>query len=361
MLSPGIANAYDAENTHRWIARQAAEYLVATYPGEYDELLEYTDDVVEGAFHEDDIFLDGDNDPKTLRVMRHFFHAPDATGLVYEDAAFPSSFEWNGIASEQNEWDYHDGLLAYQEGNLAQAYFIAGHTVHLISDLTVPAHSHLDDHGPPFGDSYENHCSARMSSEFESSLRTPAPGRIIPEFLNLEDAFQKTANASYYRNLYPGDLSGDEPSGVIAQMFPEMSKGFFSGLWEIEGVGKEGEDFYEEQPGYYYFSKNEVASKADVVGYDPLSPFDRSYEAIASDAPMVERMADELVPVAILHSASVLKLFMDEARSLPPITDPNGLPPSDDAGACSAAGSGSATWFTLFMLLPFLLLRRRQN
>ncbi len=358
LLSPAAAHAYDAENTHRWIARQAVELLVATYPGEYDELLEYTDDVVEGAFHEDDLFLDGDDDPSTLRVMRHFYNGADGTGLVFGEETFPSSFEWNGVSNEQNEWDYYDGLLAYQKGDLAEAYFIAGHTVHLLSDLTVPAHSHLDDHGPPFGDTYENHCSARMTNRFESSLRTPPVGAVIPEFLSLEDAFQRTAEASYYRNLYPGDLSGDEPTGVIAEMFPDMSKGFFSGVWEIEGVGKEGEDFYEEQPGYYYFSKNEVVSQVDILDYDPLSPFDREYAAITSDAPMVERMADQLVPVAILHSASGLKMFIDEARSLPRITDPNMLPPTDEGG-CNASGSGSAPWFAFLMMLPFLRRRRR--
>lgn len=360
LLTPAAAHAYDAENNHRWITRQAVEFLVATYPGEYDELLEYTDDVVEGSFHEDDLFLDGDDDPGTLRVMRHFYNAPDGLGLAYGDETFPSSYEWHGISNEQNEWDYYDGLLAYQKGDLAEAYFIAGHTVHMLSDLTVPAHSHLDEHGPPFGDSYENHCSSRMASEFESSLRTPAQGTPIPEFSSLQDAFQKTANASYYRNLYPGNLSGDEPTGVIAQMFPEMSKGFFSGVWEIDGVGKEGVDFYEEQPGFYYFSKNEVASKADVFEYDPLAPFERQYAAIASDAPMVERMADELVPVAILHSASALKMFIDEARSLPKITDPNTIPPSDDGG-CNAAGSKSAPLFALLMLFPLLFLRRQRD
>ncbi len=357
LLSPAVANAYDAENTHRWIARQAAEYLVATYPGEYDELLEYTDDVVEGAFHEDDIFLDGDDDPLTLRVMRHFYDAPSGTGLVYDGETFPSSYEWNAIGSEQNEWDYNDGLVEYQKGNLAEAYFIAGHTVHLLSDLTVPAHSHLDDHGPPFGDTYENHCSARMRNEFESSLRTPEPGTPIPVFFDLQQAFQQTADSSYYRNLYPGNLSGDVPTGVIAEMFPDMSKGFFSGVWEIEGVGTEGEDFYEDQPGYYYFSKNEVAPQADILVYDPLRPQNREYGAIASDVPMVERMADELVPVAILHSAAALQMFIDEARSLPKITDPDTLPPSD-GGGCNSTGTERAPWFALLMVLPFLLRRR---
>ena len=343
------AQAYDAENTHRWIARQAAELLVATYPGEYDELLEYTEEVVEGAHHEDDYFLDGDSDPGTLRVMRHFYHAPDQAGLTFDGKTFPNSYEWNGIQSEQNEWDYHDGLRAYQEGKLGEAYFIAGHTIHLISDLTVPAHSHLDDHGPPKGDDYESHCSGRMVSATEGSLRTPPAGVAIPEFLDLQDAFQKTADASYYRNLYPGDLQGEEAQGVIAQMFPDMRKGFLSGVWEISGLGKEGSAFYLAQPGYYYFSRNNAPSEFDIIGYDPARPLEREYGPIDSGAPMVERMADELVPVAIVHSAATLKLFIDQARSLPSLVDEP--PAAPNTGGCNSSSStGIHSLVALFLL-----------
>ena len=343
------AQAYDAENTHRWIARQAAELLIATYPGEYDELLEYTEEVVEGAFHEDDYFLDGDDDPATLRVMRHFFHAPDQAGLTFDGKTFPNSYEWNGVQSEQNEWDYHDGLRAYQEGKLGEAYFIAGHTVHLISDLTVPAHSHLDDHGPPKGDDYESHCSGRMVNAMEGSLRTPPAGVTIPEFLDLQDAFQKTADASYYRNLYPGDLQGTEPAGVIAQMFPDMRKGFLSGVWEISGLGKEGSAFYLAQPGYYYFSRNTAPSEYDIIDYDPARPLEREYGPVDSEAPMVERMANELVPVAIVHSAATLKLFIDQARSLPSLQDE---PPTaaNTSGCNSSSSTGIHSLIALFLL-----------
>ena len=102
---PGQAQAYDAENTHRWIARSAVEFLVATYPGQYDELVTHTEDVVSGALHEDDLFLDGDTDPTTLRVMRHFFYAPTGEGLTFDGREFPSSYQWHALESEENEWD----------------------------------------------------------------------------------------------------------------------------------------------------------------------------------------------------------------------------------------------------------------
>lgn len=359
ILGQGEAQAYDAHYTHRWIARQAAELLVATYPGEYDEVLEYTEEIVDGALHEDDFILDGDDDPRTLRVMRHFYHAPTGKGLDYGDATFPNSYQWNGEESEQNEWDYHDGLRAYQEGRLGEAYFIAGHTVHLISDLTVPAHSHLDDHGPPYGDDYENHCRSRMTSELAGSLREPPEGSAIPEFATLADAFQRTADASYYRNLYPGSLAGEEPSGVISQMFPDMSIGFLSGVWEIDGIGKVGSAFYEEEPGYFYFSRNDAPSEYDIINYDPSQPFDREYGPIDSDAPMVERMADELIPVAILHSAGALKLFIDEARALPSLPDIEEPPVAsdDETSGCNSSSSTGMSW--LAGLFALALLGRR--
>ena len=356
------AEAYSPANTHRWLARQAVELLVATYPGEYDELLEHLDFVVEGAFHEDDFFFDGDHDPKTLRVMRHFFHAPDAKGLSFGDAEFPNSFEWHGLPNEGNEWDFHDGLLAYRRGDYEMAYFIAGHTAHLIADLTVPAHSHLDEHGPPSGDDYEQYCARQSHSPTDVDLPTVAVGTPIPEFATLSEVFQATANASYYRNLFPGRLPEQgEATGVIRQMFPDISLGFLSGEWSIPGVGTLGSAFFEDQPGYYYFKKNDVPTLVDVVGYDPARPLTRSFASVVGDAPLVERMSQDLIPVAILHSAAGIKLFVDEARSLPPIDEPSEVPPVDvdDGAGCHAAGGGLSAFSSL--LLMFLLVGMRRQ
>ena len=363
------ADAYNASKTHRWLTLQAVQLLAATYPGEYDEVLEYVDELVEGSFHEDDIYADGDQDPTTLRVMRHFYHAPDQRGLTFSiggtGGVWPNSFQWNGLQNDQNEWDYHDGLEQYQRGNIAEALFIAGHTAHLIQDLTVPAHTHLDDHGPPYGDNYEQHCSHRTLSATEATLKTVAPGTPLPVFESLADAFQRTADASYYRNSYPGHLGEEgEAFGVIKEMFPEIAVSWFSGEWTIPGVGKLNKGFAEEIPGYFYFSINEVPTQYDVIDYDANSPEDRVFGPIASDVHMVERMADDLVPVAILHSAAVIKMFIDDARALPPIDDNEDQPELGDmesaAAGCSAI-AGSSGLASAFCLLLFIVAFRRQD
>lgn len=362
-LSPGLAGsaqAYSPDNTHRWLARQAVELLVKTYPGEYDELLEYIDDIVEGAYHEDDFLLDGDDDPKTLRVMRHFYHAPDGAGLAFNGKQFPSSFEWNGQDNEQNKWDFHDGLRAYQEGDFAQAFFIAGHTTHLIQDLTVPAHSHSDQHGPPFGDDYESFCASRSYSPTDADLPRVAPNTSIPDFENLEALFQATANASYFRNLYPGHLPTEgDASGIIVEMFPGMGIDWLSGDWKIPDVGALDKAFFEHQPDRYYFKKNSAMPMVDMVDYDPSNPGATRFAAMDASKSMTERMAEDLIPVAILHSAAALKLFTDEARSLPPTTDrfPDDNTPGEDMVAAGCAAGGHSTTSTgLFLLLASLLL-----
>jgi len=357
------AHAYSPANTHRWLARQSVLLLVKTYPGEYDELLEHMDQVVEGAFHEDDFFFDGDHDPKTLRVMRHFYHAPDAKGLQYGDSEFPNSFEWNGLPNEDNEWDYHDGILAYRRGDYDMAYFIVGHTAHLIADLTVPAHTHLDEHGPPAGDDYEQYCARQSHSPIDADLPTVAVGTPIPQFATLSDLFQATANASYYRNLFPGYLpeQGNDATGVIQQMFPDISKSFLSGIWNIPGVGKLGTAFLEDQPGFFYFKKNEANTKVDIIDYDPEDPLSREFGPVDDDSVLVERMSQDLVPVAILHGAAALKMFVDEARSLPTIEDPSDALPVDSEASmagCRASGSGSSGSLPLALLFALLALLR---
>src|SRR5688572_9498761 len=96
------AQAYGPTTTHRWITRQAAELLIAAYPGRYDELREFIDEVAAGSEHEDDYLLDGDGDPTSLRVMRHFFRPTDFVGLTMNGTAWPSSYEWGVLPNEFN-------------------------------------------------------------------------------------------------------------------------------------------------------------------------------------------------------------------------------------------------------------------
>lgn len=348
------AGAYEHRGTHRWLTRQAAELLVARYPGRYDELLVYLDDVAAGAEHEDDYFLDGDTDPTTLRVQRHFFRPTDGAGLAMDGRQFPSSFEWAVIGSEQNEWDWGDGLRAYGAGDKQAAYFALGHVVHLVQDLTVPAHVHLDVHGPPAGDDYEGWCTARTFDEYEADLPLPPAGAPLPVFGSPLEAWQATAEAAYWRNLYPGELGDSEAHGVIVAMFPDLHQAWSSGAWTIDDpdVGALGDGFFEREPGLFYFKTTAHPAAVDVAG-DGYAPND-------AGAPMAELMARDLVPIAILHSAAVMKLYLDDAYALPPVDAPMPEPAPEPAAAGCRAG-GASTSLAAALLLMLLVCSRRTS
>lgn len=359
---PRRARAYDPSHTHRWIARKAVEHLVALYPGQYDELLAYVDQVAAGAEHEDDLILDGDTDPTTARVMRHFYRATDGLGLSYGGTDFPSSYVWGVVGSEQNEWDYGDALAAYQRGDKEAAYFIIGHIVHLVSDLTVPAHSHLDAHGPPTGDDYEGYCSSQMQSEFDGALPTPAPRTPLPVVADLEELWVATASASYWRNMYPGDLSSEKAAGVLVEMFPDIEVDWLSGEWKIPGVGTLGSAFIEEQPGWFYFAKNGAVPAVDKIEFDAYDPMNPLFAANDGGEVMTARMAEHLIPVAIVHSAAALKIFADEAAALPPLDDseePADMLEPSDAGGCRTA-SGATGGAALLIAFAVLLSARKR-
>ncbi len=358
-ISARPADAYDAQPVHRWLMRMAIERLVEAYPGQYDELLEYLDRLVDGAEHEDDLILDGDDDPTTLRVERHFYRPTDGAGLAMDDEQFPSSYAWGVLPSEGNQWGWDDAMEAYRKGDLEEAMFALGHVVHLVQDLTVPAHTHLDVHGPPYGDDYEVYCTAQTPDEHTSYLPLPPEGAPIPQFANALAAWQATSEASYYRNLYPGDLSDREsPAGVISEMYPDLSFSWYSQEWTIGAppVGSLGSDFVEEQPGWFYFENTEYPASVDALPTDGAGQGSVAYGPNATGASMMELFARDLIPVAIMNSAGVMKLFLDEAHELEP--ESPGEPDSEEmAQGCSSAPAPSSP--LIIALVVAGLVRRR--
>ena len=361
------AEAYEPRESHRWLTRMAAEHLVRAYPGEYDELEQYIDTVAEGAEHEDNLFLGGDLE--TLRVMRHFYRPSDGAGLYLEDrGSYRSSLEW-AQHNDTNSWNWENGLRAYAEGDRNEAYFVLGHIVHLVQDLTVPAHTHLDEHPPPAGDDYEIYVAENTFGEYEANLPTPPANAPVPAFDDLEDAWLRTASASYYRNLYPGDLTSDDaPAGVIADMFPDIDTHWFGGEWHIDEppVGTLGDGFFESASyaDHYYFKTTAYPAAVDRAEFDPQAPRDLSVIAENSeDAPMAELLARDLIPIAILHSAGVMKLYLDEAYARAPDEAPGdgeAVPGPGGARGCAASPAGSplGSWLLVLSVIPLMWCRR---
>ena len=362
------ASAYDPQYTHRWIARKAIEILLHQHGDRYPLLAEWQEALVDGVEHEDDIILDGDTEIQTVRLMRLFYRPTDGEGLSLEPFGdFPSSVEWGARANEQNEWDYTDALRAYQEGDLEEAFFALGHVVHLTQDATVPAHTHLDDHGPPTGDFYEKWCTTQMRSEFDGDLPAPDLDVAIPEFPTFEDLLHHTARTSFWRNMVPGQLSApqdDLASGVLVEMFPDVYTNITQ-QWEIPGVGVLGTAFFEDEPGYFYLAKLGKVGMIDRV-FDSAHPEEFAFAPNVNDASLVEVMAGDLIPVAIVSSAAAIKIFLDEAEALGPPDgedpdDPDGMLPDDETSACAAAGPGGAAPTASLLLIALLFLRRRRS
>lgn len=366
LAAPQLAEAYQPVEVHPWIARQAVAHLVASYPGRYDEALEFVDAIARGAHHEDDPFLDGDDDPTTVRLFRHFYNPLTGDGLAVEPfGSFVNSYLWGGAVNEQNRWGWDDAFAYYAGGDLDEAYFALGHVVHLISDLTVPAHVHLDQHGPPFGDDYENYCTDMTVNQYESLLPIPPAGAPIPEAEDLETLWRETALASYWRNSYPGDLSDPlAPAGALVTMFGDaVSYSEFSENWSIDGVGSLGSGFIEHQPGQYYFKQLDATPAVDRIHFDPAA-----YDAVElgeTGDPMVVGLANDMVPLAILASAAAIKMFLD---SDPRIDDPGaddnsgdgeGPDREDDTAGCSATGAPAGGLGMLLVISLCLGVRRR--
>ena len=363
---PGLAEAYNPVEVHPWIARQAVAHLVATYGDKYQEAYEYVDAIARGAHHEDDVFLDGDTDPKTVRLMRHFYRPIDRAGLSLESFGdFINSYQWGGAVNEQNRWGWDDAFAYYAAGDLEEAYFALGHIVHLLSDLTVPAHVHLDDHGPPYGDDYENYCTEMTENQHESMLPIPVRGTPVPEAADLEALWQATALAAYWRNSYPGTLDREAgPSGALVEMFGDAVEfSEFAQNWTIEGVGELGKGFHEHQPGHFYFEQLDATPALDRTNYDPAAA--EQIELGPTDRSMAAHLADDMIPLAILASAAAIKMFIDSDPRIDPQTDPGageGDGEGTETAGCSASsGAGDAGLSVLLVISLFLAASRRTN
>lgn len=90
-------------------------------------------------------------------VNRHFCASAKN---IYTGLNFPTQYE-SALTQAENIWSAHgeDNVLArYAAGDKTTAYYYLGHFLHLVQDMTVPAHTHRDIHGSTFGslfDSYE--------------------------------------------------------------------------------------------------------------------------------------------------------------------------------------------------------------
>ena len=288
-------NAY----VHQWIAQEAYNYFVSqvegselgTYLGTISgSFITANSDLLEGTFAEDrsnrDPLFQGSGDPDPLDgpFMRHFCKGADGSELEY------------GLFWDIYDSAYEQGILIWDDyakpdypGNKPRAYYRFGHVVHLLSDMTVPAHVHNDEH--PLSEPYEDSIGANEWFKLwyfgctRSSLGSVWEYPLSVDYSDLRSIFYTTAN-------YTEDYDSEDASGDVSKGSSPYYPADYPTTWHRPGeVSRDG---------------GMSSTELTITG-------------------------DDLMPYAIRRMADLYRLWYKEVDSSAPLVDLT-YPTSEDAG-----------------------------
>ncbi len=96
-------------------------------------------------------------------LRKIFLSSPPLNHFWLPDSSFADGFPLPTVQSAPQRANqlWKEALEAYCSGHKSRAYYLLGHVAHLLSDMTVPAHVHRDQHTPPFldYDTFERWCA----------------------------------------------------------------------------------------------------------------------------------------------------------------------------------------------------------
>ncbi len=274
----------EAANTyvHQWITQQAVAFYqsrfaggeIAAYLGTIrasNDDAWYPVDTTEWSQFAGDDLLEGVYEEDTLGIwMRHFVAGGDgaelATGLDKvpadddliletllkgavtefitdaEDGRYLSAYE-----AAEALWDL--ALDSYRQGDKALAYYHLGRVAHLVADMTVPAHVHLDRHAAlqDDGDFYEKATSTSMRFlSWGMEGERGGPVGQVRDYAGLEDLFIATID---YTEEYPSwnqagvlQVAGDDEPGIpnTGRHRPDLVSGLHG--WDMDDYGVMADD-----------------------------------------------------------------------------------------------------------------------
>lgn len=260
--------SYDTNIAHPYLTEKAVE--VFNNNSEIQISNEQKSWIVRGAIEED----------TPIRWMNHFYNPNSGNGLWN----FSSAKNWARKDVEQTIYTLGDqswqkAISDYAKGDKKSAFISLGHVLHLMEDMSVPAHTRLDAH--PEGDPYEQWAKQNDKTDFKTVA--------IVKFSNLENYFDSLAE---YSNKY--FLSKD--SFVINQL--QNRERYFKKINEKEEI-----ECIKGQVDSKNFCLIVVRKQLNKTNYfidDPVVNSD--YYSL-------------LAPKAVLHSAGVIDLFFKEAVS----------------------------------------------
>lgn len=273
-LFPRQVFCYDTNVAHPNIVGEAAE----VFNKKYGNIL--TTQEIEwlktGAREED----------TPTRWVNHFYDPIHNTGLKGKNL---SAKDWVSDSKAQANFSLGDktwqrALDDWNKGDREDALKELGHVLHLVADMSVPAHTRDDIHAVP-PDSYESFVKENWNillPQFKDKETI-----ILPK--NLSDAFEisaKYSNGNFYSDSTIEDEKYKIPENIIYNKIKINNKNFLLGVIEddIKLVVKDGAIW---KSGEDKFVKNSII----LISY-----------------------STHLIPQAIAHDAGVIKLFFNEAQ-----------------------------------------------
>lgn len=197
---------YDTNVAHPFLTKQAIELFNKNSDSKISE--QEIKWIVRGAVEED----------TPIRWMNHFFEPTNNKGLT----GFSTAKQWSKENIKQKAYakgnrTWQKAVESYTKGDKKEAFIALGHILHLIEDMSVPAHTRIDIHIK--GDSYEEWAKKNVSTNFTAES--------IAKFESLDEYFNLLAS---YSNRY--FLSAD----TINQNELLKKERFFKKISETEAI-----------------------------------------------------------------------------------------------------------------------------
>ncbi|MEK7189781.1 MAG: hypothetical protein AAB666_02240, partial [Patescibacteria group bacterium] len=237
--------------------------------------------LMQGAIEEDTPF----------RWMNHFYDPVHNVGLKY---SYDTAKIWAGNASNQASYSKGDqtwqrAIYYWQTGDKEKAMIALGHVLHLLEDMTVPAHTRDDGH--PEGDPYE----VWVKNNFKA-----INGEWI-YFNKLDKYFDYLANYSN-NNFYSEDTIESKKFSVVTIVSQEI------------GLADDGEKHW------FVNSKDKDEGKYPLFLYKSIVlPWKQdvpqsNWLKTVNDSFILSSHFSLLAPKAIGAGAGAIKLFFEETQ-----------------------------------------------
>ena len=252
------------------------------------------------------------------RAMDSSLVVPDLSAVHWAFDGGAGAYASRGAYFIQDySWD--DGLQYYKDAladtsreneNYGQAWRAVGETMHLVSDMTIPAHVRNDGHPTLNEDPYENSVDAWEVTHYKN-------GPFLDLNYNqgtLRDLMIRTATV-VNKNFYSADTT---PTGYqVTGSDSFYTRGRYSQP-SLEGLTADAD-------GYYYYPPGRKLARGVLYSFEPISP--PKYTYTGTNEPIVlmyryhldyEVLKDQrrvLIPTAIRASAEVLDRFLPRFKA----------------------------------------------